>query len=44
MTQPKTGSTHYHAQFGLPDKGCAINRLVVCNSWDVSALGPTIKV
>ena len=26
----KTGATHYHAQLGLPDKGCAIKGLVVC--------------
>ncbi len=22
MPWPKTGATHYHAQLGLPDKGC----------------------
>ncbi len=32
---PKTGAIHYHAQLGLPDKGRAINELVVCNSWDL---------
>ena len=26
----KTGSNHYHAQLGLPDKGRAIKGLVVC--------------
>ena len=26
----KTGTTHYHAQLGLPDKGRAIKGLVVC--------------
>ncbi len=25
----------YHAQLGLPYKGCAIKELVVCNSWDL---------
>ena len=29
MPWPKTGATHYHAQSGLPDKGCAIKELVV---------------
>ena len=28
-------ATHYHAQLGLPDKGPAINGLVVCNSLDL---------
>ena len=28
----------YHAQLGLPDKGCAINGLVVCNNWDLEPL------
>ncbi len=28
---PHTGATHYHAQLGLPDKGCAIKELVVCS-------------
>ncbi len=31
MSWPLTGATHYHAQLGLPDKGCSIKRLVVCN-------------
>ena len=26
---PKTGATHYNAQLGLPDKGCAIKELMV---------------
>ena len=30
----QTGATQYHAQLGLPDKGYAINGLVVCNNWD----------
>ena len=25
----KTGTTHYNAQLGLPDKGCAIKGLVI---------------
>ena len=29
MPWPKTGTTHYHAQLGLPDKGRAIKELVV---------------
>ncbi len=28
------GSSQYHAQLGLPDKGRAIKGLVVCNKWD----------
>ena len=35
MPWPKTGSTKYHAQLGLPDKGRAIKGLVVCNNWDL---------
>ncbi len=35
---PETGATQYHAQLGLPDKGCAIKELVVCNSWDLEPL------
>ncbi len=27
---PQKGKTHYQAQLGLPDKGCAIKGLVVC--------------
>ena len=34
----ETGATQYHAQLGLPDKGRAINGLVVCNSWDLEPL------
>ena len=30
MPWPQTGTTHYHAQFGLPDKGRAIKGLIVC--------------
>ncbi len=26
-------ATQYHAQSGFPDKGCATEGLVVCNSW-----------
>ncbi len=29
MHWPKNGTTHYHAQLGLPDKGCTIEGLVV---------------
>ncbi len=35
MPWPQTGTTHYHAQLGLPDKGRAIKGLVVCNGWDL---------
>ncbi len=35
---PETGATQYHAQLGLPDKGCAIKGLVVYNSWDLEPL------
>ncbi len=38
MPWPKTGATQYHAQLGLPDKGCTIKGLVVCNSWDLELL------
>ena len=45
MPWPKTGATYYHAHFGLPDKGRPIKGLFFfCNSWDVRALGLTIKV
>ncbi len=30
MPWPQTAATHYHAQIGLPDKGRANKRLVVC--------------
>ena len=33
-----TGETQYHAQLGLPDKGCAIKGLVVCNDVDLEPL------
>ncbi len=32
MPWSKTGATQYHAQLGLPDKGCASPNFVVCNS------------
>ena len=32
MSLLKTGTTHYHAQLGLPDKGRAIKGLVDCIS------------
>ncbi len=35
-----TGSTHYLAHLGLPDKGRAIIWLFVCNDWDKIAFGP----
>ena len=35
---PQTGTTHSHAQLGLPDKGHAIKRLVVCSNWDLELL------
>ncbi len=35
----KTGATHYHEQLGLPDKGCTIKWLIVCNDWDVTTFG-----
>ena len=38
MPWPQTGGTQYHAQLGLPDKGCAIRGLVVCNNWDLEPL------
>ncbi len=38
MPWPQTGVTQYHAQFGLPDKGRAIEGLVVCNKWDLEPL------
>ncbi len=31
MPSIKTGLTHYHAKLGLPDKGCVIEGLFVCN-------------
>ncbi len=31
MPWPQTGTTRYHAQLGLPNKGRAIKELVVCN-------------
>ncbi len=38
MPWPKPGATQYHAQLRLPDKGCAIKGLVVCNNWDLEPL------
>ena len=38
MPWPKTGTTQYHAQLGLPDKGRAVKGLVVCNGWDLEPL------
>ena len=34
MPCPKTGATNYIELLGLPEKGCAIKGLVVCNSWE----------
>ena len=34
----QTGATQYHSQLGLPDKGRAINMLVVCNNRDLEPL------
>ena len=34
--------THHHAPLGLYEKGHATKGLVICNSWDVSAIGSTI--
>ncbi len=36
MPWPQTGVTHYHAQFGPPDKGRAIKGLVVC--WSMARI------
>ena len=33
-----TGASWYHAQLGLPDKGRAMNRLVICNNWNLDPL------
>ena len=38
MLWPQKGATHYHAKMGLPDKGCAMKGLVVCNNWDLEPL------
>ncbi len=38
ISWPKTGTTQYHAQLGLSDKGCVINWLVDCNNWDLESL------
>ncbi len=38
MPWPQTGATQYHAQLGLPDKGCTIKGLVVCNDKDLDPL------
>ncbi len=35
MPWPKTSTTQYHAQLGLPDKGRTIKELVVCHSLDL---------
>ncbi len=38
MPWPQTGTTQYNAQLGLPDKGRAINGLVICNNWDLEPI------
>ena len=38
MPRPQTGTAHYHAQLVLPEKGRAINGLVVCNIYDLEPL------
>ncbi len=38
MTWHQTGATHYHAKFGLLNKGHTIKGLVDCNSWDLEPL------
>ncbi len=38
MPWPQTGTTQYHAQSGLPDKGRAIKEMVVNNYWDLEIL------
>ncbi len=40
MPWPQTGATQYHAQVGLPGKGCTIKELVDCNDWDLEPFGP----
>ena len=41
MPWAQIGTTYI--QLGLPGNGSAIDELVVCNSWDVFALGPAVK-
>ncbi len=38
MHWPQTDATQYHAQLGLPDKGCPIKGLDVCNNRDLEPL------
>ncbi len=35
MSWHQTGTTQYHAQLGLLDKGRAIKGFVVCNNWEL---------
>ncbi len=44
MTWPKIDETHYCEQLGILDKDHAFKGLVVCNSWDVSAFGPSKRI
>ncbi len=37
---PQSGTTSYHVQLGLPDKGLAIKGLVVCYSYDLESWDP----
>ncbi len=43
MPWPWIGATYYHAHLGIPDKGRTIKGLVVCNSLDVSLIGPAYR-
>ena len=44
MPWPHTGANNYHSQFGLPEKGRAINWLVVCYVvWLGSMKGMSVK-
>ena len=38
MPRPQTGTTQYHEQMGLPDKGRAIKGMVIYNDWDLEPL------
>ena len=38
MSCPQTDANQYYTQLGLPDKGCVIKGLVVCNNWDLEPL------
>ena len=36
MHWPQTGATHYNAQLGPSDKGCAIKGLIAC--WSIARI------